>query len=397
MSDEKKDIIRIKILIFLVYLVEGFIAYAIYNALSYYLGYVLGINSILIGIVGSIGIIPFLLKIVIAPLTDKYSLPIFSDKKKSYLFIGIIFNGIFLALFSIDILNFFVFFAIIFFLQSLGFVIMDVTVDSLAVLIKKDSHDVSISIVMFLGTLVGGALVFFVIGVFQYSYGLGFIIVGILSLCLLPVIFFMKLPPNLNESTDVNFGEIRVIFKEKKFQLIIIFAFLFNIDGGLLEFTLEPYLGRAFGASLVDVGILYIISFLSSIIGIILLYIYRNKLNKFKLFIFISYYMAFMSLTLCIAIFTSLVSFQLFLFIYILMGILSGVANMTLYAIFIEASSPKLAATSFIFLITFLNFGFLIGVLFSGFIHIGVIYLISAIIMATRTIILFKLIKIKEN
>ena len=397
LSDEIKTINHVKILIFFVYLMEGFIAYSIYTVLSYYLGSVLKIHSILIGIVGTIGLIPFVLKIVIAPFIDKYSIPIFSDKKKSYLFIGVLFNGIFLALFSIDILNFFIIFIIIFFLQSIGFVLMDITADSLAVLLKKESNDISISIIMFLGTLIGGLLVFLVTGIFQFNYGLGFIIVGILSLSLIPLIIFIKIPPNLDEVKSVDLAEIKELFKEKRFQLVVIFAFTFRIDAGLLEFTLEPFLGNVFGASLVDIGILYIITFLSSILGIIILYYFRRRLNKFKLFIFISFYMATMSLILSISILISVVTFQLVVFIYILMGLLSGVANMTLYAIIIEASSPKLATTSFVILAFFLNLGFLIGVLFSGFIHLGVIYLISGLILSFRTIILFKLIQIEKS
>ena len=178
----------------------------------------------------------------------------------------------------------------------------------------------------------------------------------------------------------------------------MIFAFFFNIDAGLLEYTLEPFLGNYFGVTLLQLSQIFAAFIFSGAIGgMHLRFLLRKKLDKVKLLIFISYYMSCMASILCISILTSTITLQLYILVNIRTIIVASMANMVLFAFFVEMSDKKLAATSFIFLFFLFNSGYLLGILFSGFFHIGIIYLISAIIMASRTILLFMLLKMKKS
>ena len=235
MVDWSQDENRKLLLIFLIYFFETIITMTIFQILSLYLGTELGIHPVLIGIVGSVSLIPFVCKVFFGLIMDKYKLGIFPNSTKSYLFIGMLLNGIFLLLFSIDIINFFIIFAITFFLQALGFAIIDVTIDSIAVMLEK-GHGVNknlISVSMFLGTLGGGFLGGFVISrIFNINYSMGFIVVGIISLIFIPTIFLLKNKPTDSKiiSEKMSLDKLNELFKNPNFQLAIITAFFYNLD-----------------------------------------------------------------------------------------------------------------------------------------------------------------------
>ncbi|MHA1895681.1 MAG: MFS transporter [Candidatus Helarchaeota archaeon] len=401
MNDTNRN--KTRLLILLIYLLEGFVWYVISRTLSYYLGTVLHIHPVFIGLVGSIGLLPLVLKVFLGPIVDKYNVPLFSNSKKSFLFIGILCNGIFLSIFGIlDIVNFMILFVIIFFLQSFGFALIDVTVDAISVSLKKESEidtkneDLTIALFMFIGMMAGGFMGIIFSGLFSLNYSVGFMIVGLLSICFLPVLR-LGIPKNDEKTAPVNFGRVKELLSNKKFRLAMIFMFLYNIDGGLLEFTLEPYLGNTFGVSITGIGVINMISFVSSLGGILILALFRKKLNKFKFIIFLSLYYAVFSLVMCILIFTRWITLDLFIITYVLMGLIGGFPIMIVYAITVDMSDASLKATSFVILAFLQNFGTLFGIAFGGFLNMGIIYLISAIILTVKTIPIHFLIKENEQ
>ena len=402
MYEHEINIKRLNVIIFLVYFLQAWVSYAIFTVLSYYLGVILLIHPIYIGLIGSIGLIPLVLKIIFAPLIDKQKLPIFSDNKWSWLFFGMVFNGVFLALFAIDIVNFLVVFIIILFLQSTGMVIMDATTDAIAVQRKDRQTSVQPAIGMFMGVLFGGLLSFLFVPIFQFNYPMGYIVMGIIILCFIPLIYKVKGGINFDlitrEKVEADWSLFKELFKDRKFIIVMIISILLFTDSGLLEFTLEPYLGLIFGVSLNQIAIIYLISFISNLIVLILFYKFQEQVKnrKILLLIIISLYDGILSLLMSVLIITGVLTFSIFVLIYLLWGITSGALSMLIYILYIDHSSVKIPAFSIMVLISVQNLGRLIGILFGGFIPIGIIYLISAIMLIGRVIPMLML-KKEEN
>ncbi|NHI91981.1 MAG: MFS transporter [Candidatus Lokiarchaeota archaeon] len=386
---------RINIIIFMVYLLEAWVSYAIFTVLSYYLGTVLLIHPITIGMIGSIGLVPLALKIIIAPFIDRYKLPLFLDKKWSWLFIGLVFNGVFLALFCIDIKNFLSVFAVILFFQSIGMVIMDATVDAIAVQSKERQTSAQASISMFSGVVFGGLLSFFFVGFFEASYPIGYFVMGIVVSCFIPILYKIKKGINLDHLAKtpehVDWQVIKALFRDHKYLLVILISFLFNIDAGMLEFTFEPYLGLIFHVKLNDIAIIYLVTFLASIAVMISFYKFQEQMTSRIVvgLVLISMYSGMLSLLMSILILMQVLTFSHIVIIYVLWGAVSGATIMLVYTLFVEHSSVKIPAFSIVFLISINNLGRLVGVFVGGFIHIGMIYLISAILILGRIFPLF--------
>jgi len=332
--------------------------------------------------------------VFLGPLIDKYDIPIFNQPKKSWLFVGMIINGIMLFFFTIDIATFLILFAVIFFLQALGFSVMDAAVDSIAVSLKKD-HGVlesHVSLVMFLGTFFGGILTFLVAGIFQTHYGVGFIVLAVVSLGLASFIFFYKegevQAPK--EKRIISSEDFKELFGNKTFQLALLVAFLYNLDGGLLEFTFEPFLGNTFGVTVQQVtGLTVLPALVGSIIAMIVAWRLKDKLNVKIAIIGVSLYYA--SLMLLIVMFIG--SLQMIVVFYVFIITVSGFGNMMMYAYFLSLSKKEIPASSFVFLMGAMNGGMLLGILLGGFMNMTIIYLMATIILCVRIIPMIAIMK----
>ena len=384
-------------IIFLVYFVEAWVSYAIFTVMSYYLGAVLLIHPVLIGLVGSVGLIPLALKLVVAPVIDKYKLPFFAGSKWSWLVLGLVFNGAFLALFAIDIKTFLGAFVVILFLQSTGMVILDATIDALAVQSKEHQTSVQASIGMFSGVLLGGLLSFLFVPVFEMSYPMWYIVMGFVVLCFIPIINKVKEGINLDAVARApeskGWSVVKELFRSKSYLLVIVISFLFNIDAGMLEFTLEPYMGLVFGATLSNIAEIYLVTFAASVAVIVLFYKFQEQVKSrlVTALILISVYSGVLALCMSGLILTQVITFNSLVLIYMLWGAFSGATNMLVFALFVEHASVRIPAFSIVLLLSVSNAGRLLGVAVGGFIPIGFIYLISAILLISRIIPLFLL------
>jgi MFS family permease len=171
----------------------------------------------------------------------------------------------------------------------------------------------------------------------------------------------------------------------------LLFAFILNIDGGLLELTLEPYLFLTLGVPIqAFIQDLFYISLLGTAIAI-LGFFFIDKVNKTRLLIIIAgIYMIPLGL-LAYFTMTATLTYTLFLWLYGVFSLVSGLSFVTYVALFFDLSAPKVAGTMIALFLTLNNAGRLFGIMISGFFTISWIYIIALGLTAFRILPLWKI------
>jgi len=171
----------------------------------------------------------------------------------------------------------------------------------------------------------------------------------------------------------------------------LLFAFILNIDGGLLELTLEPYLVINLGVPIqAVVGDLFYISLIGNIIAIAG-YFFIDRVKKDRLLIIIALIYIIPLVILGYLTQTSTLTYDVFLWLYGVFSLVSGLSFVTYIALFFDLSSPKAAGTMIALFLTVTNLGRLLGIMVSGFFAISTIYFIAVALTAFRILPLWRI------
>jgi MFS family permease len=232
-----------------VYFVEGMSFFLTLYILSNYLD-IIGINSILIGVSGGIGTIPWVLKGIIGPLCDKFYIKKFGNRKQ-YIFVGAILSSVFFPLLIVtarpELLILFIFTWLI---HNFGIILMDTNLDALCVETVPDSKDkTDANFWAFLGInlMVPIIATVFISQLVIIDYLFAFSVAGMISIVNIIIILFLreeKRETKFHKNITKNKQKIRLklYFKQKFVLLSFIFSLFFTIHFGLLDLTLPIWL-----------------------------------------------------------------------------------------------------------------------------------------------------------
>ncbi len=366
-------------IIFTVYMVE-MIVYTV--TLSYFPAIFpyYGIDPRVYGFVGGLSLIPMTMKFFIGPISDKFPIPFIRGKRKGYIIIGGILNLVLLPFLSLNPALFFTLFFTIWFFQTLGVAIMDIMTSALSVdapSLQSQQGRTQASLMVFFGTFVGGFIVTQFIPLLMTNLKLTLIIFALISIIPLGIVLFLK-EPTKEEVPQISFGEgIRQGLTHPFVKWGLLFAFILNIDGGLLELTLEPYLVGTIGVSIQTVvADLFYIGLIGNAIAF-LGYFFIDRIQKTRLLSIIA-----LIYTVPIGILgyltaTNSLTYTAFLWLYGVFSLVTGLSFVTYIGLFYDLSDPKVAGTMVALFFTMNNFGRLIGIMISGFFTISMIYFIS--------------------
>ncbi len=393
-----------RIIVLLVYMVQTIIALV---TLSYFplLFSSYGLDPRIYGVLGGFSLFPMVMKFFIGPISDNFPIPFLRGKRRGYFILGALLNIIFLPFLSLNPVQFLALFFFIWFLQSLGIAIVDIMTDTIIISAKPTQSikgRTGASLWVFLGVFIGGALATGLVGLLEADLLVGLSALSILSVGPLVLIYFLKEDPKESQKTTGLWDDLKRNFTGPQQQFVIaglIFAFLLNIDGGLLELTLEPFIASKFLTPWTEIiGTLFFISLLGTVLGF-LGYFFIDKIKKNRLLIIISIIYIIPSVFLAYLIYTDLLTYEIFLLLSGIYGFVAGLSFVTYTGLFYDLSDPKSAGTMIALYISFTNLGMVIGVISGGFFSMSTIYIIVAILCALRIIplLFIKMAKVEET
>lgn len=235
---------------FSVYMVEMIVTVV---TLSYFpaLFGMMEIDPIIYGFVGGLSLFPMTFKFFIDPISDKFPLPFIRGRREGYIILGALLNIVLLPFLELNPLTLFTLFFTIWLFQTLGIAIMDIMTDALAI----ESEDLQTprghteaSVIMFFGSFVGGYIVTYFIPLMMSDLQLTLIIFALISCIPFGLILFLREQQWIEEIPQFSFHEtVKQGLSHPFVWWGLLFAFILNIDGGLLELTLEPYLTMTLG------------------------------------------------------------------------------------------------------------------------------------------------------
>lgn len=356
----------------------------------------MGINPIVYGFIGGLSLFPVVFKFAIGPISDKFPIPFIRGRRKGYIILGAILNIILLPFLSLNPVAFFVLFFTIWFFQTLGVAIMDIMTDALAIdepALQDTRGRTEASVVMFFGIFTGGYIVSRFVPLLISNLFLTLLIFSLISLIPLILIIFLREKQTEDFQKKLSFREgVNEGLSYPFVKWGLLFAFILNIDGGLLELTLEPYLVGTLGvpiqAIVTDLFYISMIGYAVAFIG----YFFIDKIKKTRLLIIIALIYIIPLVLLGYFTFTNTLTYNLFLWLYGVFTLISGLSFVTYIGLFFDLSSPKAAGTMVALFLTLSNAGRLLGIMIGGFFAISTIYFIAIGLTVFR---IFPLIKIR--
>jgi MFS transporter, PAT family, beta-lactamase induction signal transducer AmpG len=301
--------------------------------------------------VGGVASIPFTLKFLFGPLTDRF----IKIGRKPFVVIGGTIAGF--GLFPLAIIDPKVSlfeFTLSLFIAVVGIVILDVAADAWAIQVTKVHEHGKVNAAMF-GSMFGGVaigLIFLSQVANIYGYNLVYFIGGII------ILLTMILPLMVKEEIIIKkhpkIGRLLIKeFKKKKTLIISLFGFLAAMNFGILLFIIPEYMMNVLKLDVAQIGLMSSLFPIGIIIGSVASGIIADKWGRKKTLA--------ISLTGTIIV-TSLLIFAntwlILAILYLLIGILQGGATFAaLMALFMDITNPKIGGTQYSILTSITNLG----------------------------------------
>ena len=301
--------------------------------------------------VAGIASIPFTLKFLFGPLTDRF----IKIGRKPFVLIGGMIGGI--ALFPLAFIDPTVSllpFTLFLFISVTGIVILDVAADAWAIQVTKVHEHGKINAAMF-SSMFGGV----VIGVIflsqiakYYNYNIVFIIGGfiILSTMILPLMvkkeIIVKKRPKIKKLLIQE-------FKKKNTIIISFFGFLAAMNFGILLFIIPEYMMNVLKLDVAQIGLMSSLFYIGVIIGTITGGLMADKWGRKKILALFLFGSIIISSLLIIA-----DTWMILAIIYPIIGFLQGGAFFSaLMALFMDITNPKIGGTQYSILTSIGNLG----------------------------------------
>ena len=360
----------------LLYFTQGTILsyFTALNAL-YLLEY--GIDMTRIGIMGTIALIPFVIKVFLGMLSDKVNL-LGLGHRKPYIVVGLIVQ--ILCLIFVPLINpgttFWLYVAVAFMLQ-MGMALYDTCTDGLALDTTPISEKGTIQGFMVGGRAVGVIVTASLVGLLaeNVSWSAVFWCLAILTL---PPFFFLRTVSEPERVQERSFDwKAFSAFKQVPVIALAIIGFIFFLIIIGVNQIVNPYLQESFNISLSTAGFFTTVWGIGVVLGSITGGSLINKLGN-RNAVLISIGVALLSI-LALSAINSLSSAWLLVALF---GVCYGTYQTVYFALAMEYTDPRIAATMFSILMAITNIGQGIGLGLSGFFADTYGFKITFIIMA---------------
>lgn len=328
------------------------------NAL-YLLGF--GVDMTRIGILGTIALMPFVIKVFLGMLSDKVNL-LGMGYRKPYIFIGLSVQIICLLLVPlIDPGKNFWLYVVIAFLLQLGMALYDTCTDGLALDTTPVSEKGTIQGFMVGGRAIGVIVTASLVGLLaeKVSWAAVFIVLAVLTL---PPFFFLFKVQEGARPLERNFNwSAFSAFKQKSVIGLAIIGFIFFLIIAGTNQIVNPFLDFNFQISLSTAGFFTTVWGVGVVIGSVTGGTIINKVGN-RNAVLISMAIAVISI-FSLAVITKL---AVAWFLVGLFGLCYGTYQTVYFALAMEYTDPRIAATMFSILMAVTNIGQGIGMGLTG-------------------------------
>ena len=377
---EQKRIVRY-VMFGLLYFTQGTILsyFTALNAL-YLLRY--GVDMTRIGIMGTIALIPFVIKVFLGMLSDKVNL-FGLGNRKPYIVIGLIVQIICLLVVPlIDPGANFWLYVIIAFLLQMGMALYDTCTDGLALDTTPVSEKGTIQGFMVGGRAVGVIVTASLVGLLaeNVSWNAVFWCLAILTL---PPFFFLRSVKEPSKAQKRTFDwKAFSAFKQTPVIGLAIIGFVFFLIIIGVNQIVNPYLQENFSISLSTAGFFTTVWGVGVVLGSVAGGWFITKLGNLKA-VLTSMVIAFLAIISLAAINQLSIAW----FLVALFGICYGTYQTVYFALAMEYTDPRIAATMFSILMAITNIGQGVGLGLTGFFADSLGYKTTFIIMAALNFI----------
>ena len=340
----------------LLYFVQG-------SALAYFRNFQkpyldnLGIDADVIGLLTSILLLPFILKIFIGMISDRVNL-MGIGHRKPYILIGLVFTALAfnLAAFVRPDLNF-VLFAVLIVAGSFGVTLFDSTADGLAIDITPEDEHGTVQ-----GTMVGGRAAGFIIlslvfGALVQGQGYRVVFLIIAASMLIPLWWILRVKESHRRKDIQQFqwSAFRV-FGKPAFVIFVVYAIVYSIASFGVDGLVTFYLSNEFEAVESIIGQYGALRGIGAIFGAVAGGLLADRLGRRN-----SAYLAAIS----IAVGSVLIGWASGISIVLVFGVLWGIAwgfqETVFVALAMNLSDKRIAASMFALMMAFSNIGTAIG------------------------------------
>jgi PAT family beta-lactamase induction signal transducer AmpG len=321
-----------------------------------------GIDMTRVGILGTIALLPFVLKVFLGMLSDRVNL-FGLGHRKPYIYIGLAIQIVCLILvpFIDAAANFTLFIIIAFILQS-GMALYDTCTDGLALDTTPESEHGTIQSFMVGGRAVGVIVTASLVGLLAEHVSWNWVFWS-LAILTLPPLFFLSSMKESQKAKEREFNwQAFSAFKKLPVIALSLVGFIFFLIVVGANQLVNPYLQDKFNISLSTAGFFTTIWGVGVVAGSAFGGYIKNKIGNRNATL-ISLGVALVSIT-ALAIINNL---TLAWILVPLFGICYGTVQTVYYALSMEYTDPRIAATMFSILMAVTNIGQGVGLGLTGF------------------------------
>jgi PAT family beta-lactamase induction signal transducer AmpG len=356
------------------------------NAL-YLRGYQL--SMVEIGTIGTIAMTPFVLKIFLGMLSDKYNL-LQMGHRKPYIILGLIIQS--LACFIVPLINpssQYGMFMLLAFIMMSAMALYDTCTDGLALDTTPDEEAGSIQGVMVGGRALGVVVVSGLIGIIaqNISWSAVFWLLGVLPLIPLVIVLRIKEEPRKPEHAFE--WKAFSAFRKKNVIMLAILGALYSLIIYGANQNVNPYLSSTFQIDLMTAGFMSMVWGIGVVLGGLAGGKLTDRIGQYQAvrLAIVTSFIAILSLSLIHS--TLLAWFLVFSF-----GLAFGYYETIYFAISMSLCEPKIAASMFSLLMAIANIGTAIGLSLSGALAEGIGFRLTFVVFAAINLAAFPMLPV---
>ena len=315
-----------------------------------------------IGIISSIALIPFVLKILVGIISDRVNL-FGLGYRKPFIVIGLFIEGVFICLVpDISPIDSFTTFATVMFMAAFGMAIFDTATDGYAIDTTPEEHRGFVQGIMVGGRAVGAILTASFIGYITHYHSWEIIFYSIGFVSIIPLAYILIIPDETKRDTEKAFewGAFRTFIKRPVIMFALL-GFLYPMVIYSVEGIVGVFLNEGLGMNMLKVGFATSLFGVGIAIGALFGGFSVDRVGRKR-----SVSLAITISSIAIAILTATID-PVFAYIFIfIFGAAFGFYETVYFALGMDFSDPRIAATMFAVFMAVGNFGIGLGQAVAG-------------------------------
>ncbi|MDK2981334.1 MAG: transporter, family, beta-lactamase induction signal transducer AmpG [Chloroflexota bacterium] len=346
-----------------------------------------GLDMSQVGIIGTIAMIPFILKIFLGMLSDKVNF-FGLGHRKPYIIIGLIVQAVCLVIIStINPATNFAGYALLAFVLMTGMALYDTCTDGLALDTTPVEEEGIIQSFMVGGRAVGMVIVSAVLGVLvnRTSWTFGFYFLALATLLPLPLVLFTK--ESKRASDRIFDWSAFACFKNSNVIALAVLGALYSLIIYGANQIVNPSLAAKFGINYATAGFIATVLGIGTVLGSLAAGKLTEKIGQKR-----SVQVALIVSVIAIGLLTAITAPWMAWVLVFTFGLAFGFYETVFMAISMRVTDGRIAATMFSILMAVANIGTGIGLGLSGVLADSVGYNTTFLILAVLNVVAWPLI-----